>query len=88
MGVIAMKIFAQEKLNGVAPVQKLISYSLSLPVTAAVLGMPKLEHIDENLRVARAFRPLPADEMRRISSELSGTHKAGIDEFFADHVDA
>ncbi|HYO80677.1 MAG TPA: aldo/keto reductase [Bryobacteraceae bacterium] len=88
MGVIAMKIFAQEKLNGKAPVEKLISYSLSLPVTAAVLGMPKLEYIEENIRVAKAFRPMPADEMRRLSGELAGTEKAGIDRFFSDHVDA
>ncbi|MEJ7607645.1 MAG: aldo/keto reductase [Bryobacteraceae bacterium] len=31
MGIIAMKVFAQEGLNGKAPVEKLISYSLSLP---------------------------------------------------------
>jgi len=88
MGVIAMKIFAQEQLNGKAPVEKLISYSLSLPVTACVLGMPKLEHIEENIRIAKAYRPMPPNEMQRLSGELSGAHKASIDRYFADHVDA
>ena len=88
MGVIAMKIFAQEQLNGKAPVEKLIRYSLSLPVTAAVLGMPKLEYIDENISVAKAFKPLPAGEMRTLSDEHAGAHKASIDRFFADHADA
>jgi predicted aldo/keto reductase-like oxidoreductase len=88
MGVIAMKIFAQEQLNGKAPVEKLITYSLSLPVTAVVLGMPKLEYVEENLRVAKAFRAMPANEMRQLSNELAGAHKASIDRFFADHVDA
>ena len=88
MGVIAMKIFAQEQLNGKAPVEKLINYSLSLPVTAVVLGMPKLEYIEENLRVAKAFKPMPANEMRQLSDELAGAHKASIDRFFSDHVDA
>lgn len=88
MGVIAMKIFAQEQLNGKAPVEKLINYSLSLPVTAVVLGMPKLEYIEENLSVAKAFKPMPANEMRQLSDQLAGAHKASIDQFFADHVDA
>jgi predicted aldo/keto reductase-like oxidoreductase len=88
MGVIAMKIFAQEQLNGKAPVPKLISYSLSLPVTAVVLGMPKLEYIEENISVAKAFKPMPAGDMRKLSDELAGEHKASIDRFFADHVDA
>ena len=88
MGVIAMKIFAQEQLNGKAPVEKLITYSLSLPVTAVVLGMPKLEYVEENLRVAKAFKAMPANEMRELSNELAGAHKASIDRFFANHVDA
>jgi hypothetical protein len=88
MGIIAMKIFAQENLNGKAPVEKLIGYSLSLPVSAAVVGMPKLEHIDENTQVAKSFKPLPMDEMKRLSDKLSYAHKARLDEFFANHVDA
>jgi predicted aldo/keto reductase-like oxidoreductase len=88
MGVIAMKVFAQEKLNGKAPVEKLISYSLSLPVTAAVVGMPQVEFIEQNIQVAKSFKPLPPQEMRQISDQLSGAHKAEIDRFFSDHVDA
>ena len=48
LGVLAIKSFAQEALIGQAPVEKLLYYTLSLPITAAVVGMPKLEHIDEN----------------------------------------
>jgi len=88
MGVIAMKVFAQEQLSGKASVETLIRYSLSLPVTAAVVGMPKPEFIEENIRIAKAFKPLPQSEMRQISDQLAGTHKASIDRFFSDHVDA
>jgi predicted aldo/keto reductase-like oxidoreductase len=86
MGIIAMKVFAQEQLK--APAKDLIRYSLSLPVTACVLGMPKLEFIEENIAVAKAFKPMNRDEMQRISGQLVPTHKAKIDAFFADHVDA
>ena len=60
MGIIAMKIFGQEALVGAAPTEKLLYYSLSLPVTTAVVGMPKLEHLEEDVQLARAFKPLPA----------------------------
>jgi predicted aldo/keto reductase-like oxidoreductase len=49
MGVIAMKVFAQDALIGQATPEKLLHYSLSLPVTTAVTGMPKFEHIEENV---------------------------------------
>ena len=88
MGVIAMKVFAQEGLNGKAPVDKLIRYSMSLPVTAAVLGMPKVEYIAQNIGVAKAFKPMPPGEMKQLSEELSGAHKASLDAFFNDHIDA
>jgi predicted aldo/keto reductase-like oxidoreductase len=88
MGVIAMKVFAQEKLLPKASVEKLVQYSLSLPITAIVLGMPKVEHIDENIRLAKSLKPMSADEMRSLSKSLASTEKASLDRYFADHVDA
>jgi hypothetical protein len=34
-----------------------------LPVASAVMGMPKLEYIDEDLRIAKNFTPMPKSEM-------------------------
>jgi len=88
LGVIAMKIFAQEKLAGDAPAETLLRYSLSLPVATAVVGMPKIEHIEANAAVARKFQRLPAEEMRDLSRSLSGKRKVALDRFFCRHVDA
>ncbi len=89
LGVIAMKVFAQEALVGRAPVAKLLYYPLSLAgVTLAVAGMPKLEFIDQNVALAKAFQPLPAGEMKQISAGLALRHKAALDRFFSAHVDA
>ena len=88
MGILAMKVFAQDALAGEATPEKLLYYAMSLPVTAAVVGMPKLEHIDENVRLAKAFKPLPPSEMKRISGELSEKNKQALDLFFSTHVDA
>ncbi|MGE5647988.1 MAG: aldo/keto reductase [Acidobacteriota bacterium] len=88
MGVIAMKVFAQDHLAGKAPFEKLLRYSMSLPVTTAVVGMPKVEFLDANIEVARNFKPMPAEEMRQLSTELATNYKASIDRFFMDHIDA
>jgi hypothetical protein len=87
MGVLAIKIYAQEHLLAKAAPEKLLYYTLSLPVTTAVIGMPRLEHIDDNVRMVKAFRPLPAAEMRRLAGNLSQNNKMALDRFFRDHVD-
>ncbi len=88
MGVIAMKVFAQEGLVGQAEPGQLLSYALSLPVSLAVAGMPKLEFIEENVRLAKAFKPMPKAEMQELSQRLSSKNKTALDTFFANHVDA
>ena len=88
MGVLAIKIYAQDALIGQASLDKLLYYTLSLPVTAAVLGMPKLEHIEDNVRMAKAFRPLHTSEMKQLSTKLSEKNKEALDQFFRSHVDA
>ena len=88
MGVLAMKIFAQDALVGQAPIEKLLYYTLSLPVTAAVVGMPKVEHIDRNVASARKFKQLSAAEMKQLGHTLSQKNKAALDRYFLHHVDA
>jgi predicted aldo/keto reductase-like oxidoreductase len=88
MGVIAMKVMAQDALIGPAEPSKLIAYSLTLPISAVVIGMPKLEHIEENCRVAKAFKPLSGTEKKKMSEELSTKYKAQLDQYFSNHIDA
>jgi aryl-alcohol dehydrogenase-like predicted oxidoreductase len=86
--VIAMKVFAQDALLSDASAEKLLHYSLSLPVATAVVGMPKLEHIAANVETARNFQPLSRSEMERISGRLAAAKKAELDRFFSAHIDA
>jgi predicted aldo/keto reductase-like oxidoreductase len=88
MGVIAMKVFGQEHLVGRANPKKLLYYPLSLDgVHVAVAGMPKIEHIEQNITAARAFQPLPKSELQQLAMSLR-EEKLALDRFFADHVDA
>lgn len=87
IGVIAMKVYGQEDLLGQAPLEKLLYYSLSLPVSLAVVGMPKIEFIEENVRMAKAFQPLAKKEMQDLAQKLSDKNKTTLDRFYANHVD-
>jgi uncharacterized protein len=87
MGIIAMKIFGQEALVGAAPNDKLLYYSLSLPVATAVLGMPKLEHLEEDVKLAQSFKALPKGEMRTLGKELSAKYKLALDSQMHHHHD-
>jgi uncharacterized protein len=88
LGVIAMKVFAQEGLNGAAAPEKLLSYSASLPVTSCVVGMPQLSMVKQNVAWARGFRPMAEPERRRLGDEISAQRKASLDRYFLHHHDA
>ena len=88
MGVIAMKVFGQDQIVGAAPIDKLLAYALSLPVSLASLGMPKPEFIERNIQLARDFTPMPEAERKRLTESIAAERKVALADFFRDHVDA
>lgn len=75
LGIIAMKITGQEFLLGDGPgktnINELLSYSVSLPVTTGVIGMPKVADIDHNTALLRHFKRLDEEAMNRIRWQMS-----------------
>ncbi len=88
MGVIAMKVFGQEQLLGAATVDQLLAYALSLPVSLASVGMPKLEHIEHNAILAGNFRQLSKKQRERLVKSIQDGRKLAMVQFLADHQDA
>lgn len=90
LGVILMKVTAQEKLlgtgAGTADIDRLIRYALSLPVATAVIGMPKPEFIEQNVTVARNFKPLTTNEMNNLRTQVAPA-QASLEQFFRYHHD-
>jgi aryl-alcohol dehydrogenase-like predicted oxidoreductase len=90
LGVILMKVTAQEKLVGAgagkAGIEPLIRYALSLPVTTAVIGMPKLQFVDQNIAIASAFKPMSAGEMDQLRAQVA-PQRASLEHFFMRHHD-
>ncbi|MBX6313260.1 MAG: aldo/keto reductase [Isosphaeraceae bacterium] len=50
------------------PVEDALRYVLSLPITTLVSGMDSMEVLEQNLKIARNFRPMSPDEMRAVEA--------------------
>lgn len=67
VGVIAMKVVARGALieKGL-DMRRLLHYVLSHPVATAVVGISDISHLEENVRIAKAFKPLTENEMAEV----------------------
>jgi len=90
LGVIAMKITGQEFLVGEGPgkagINSLLRYSMSLPVTTAVVGMPHPEMLAHNVEIARSFSPLNDQEKERLRQQLKPARE-GLEKRLVGHLD-
>jgi uncharacterized protein len=90
LGIILMKVTAQEKLvgdgAGKAHIESLIRYALTLPVSTAVIGMPKVQFIDQNIAVIKSFKPLSEGEMKGLREQVA-SQRVSLERFFINHHD-
>ena len=90
LGVIAMKVTGQEFLvgegAGKADMNSLLRYSMSLPVTAAVVGMPRPEMLAHNVDIARGFSPL-SDQERELLRQRLNNSREGLEKKLVGHLD-
>ncbi|HET9305893.1 MAG TPA: aldo/keto reductase [Candidatus Sulfotelmatobacter sp.] len=90
LGVIAMKVTGQEFLVGEGPgkadMSSLLRYSMSLPVTTAVVGMPRPEMLAHNVETARSFSPLNDQEKERLRHQLNPSRE-GLEKRLVGHLD-
>ncbi|MCX6552363.1 MAG: aldo/keto reductase [Acidobacteria bacterium] len=69
MGIIGMKIPARDRLlrpDGVATMKDAMSYTLTLPVSTVIIGCKTVEQLEENVAIAKSFKPLPSADMARL----------------------
>jgi aryl-alcohol dehydrogenase-like predicted oxidoreductase len=50
--------------SGLVKAEDMLRYAMSLPVATTIAGMDSFEVLRQNLRIARGFKPLSADEMQ------------------------
>lgn len=74
VGVIAMKVVERGALieRGLK-MEHLLPYVLSHPVSTAIVGITDIAHLEQNVRIARAFQPLSEAETVAIESQAQRT---------------
>jgi len=96
LGVIAMKVTGQEFLlksadgavgaEGKVDIDSLLRYSMSLPVTTAVVGMPRKEMLNHNTEFARTFTAASESDMERLRQLLQPSRQ-GLEKNLSGHYD-
>lgn len=66
-GVIAMKVLAAGRMTTFP--SRSMRYSMSLPVSTAIVGMGSIAEVSENIAVARNFVPMPEQEARSLEAD-------------------
>jgi hypothetical protein len=52
-----------------------MDYTLSLPVSTIIVGIDKIAELEENVKIAREFTTLSADEMLAIEEKVKPHYK-------------
>ncbi len=85
IAAIGMKSFcgdARALKAGVATPQEMLRYTLSLPIATLVSGIDSLEVLEQNLAVARGFRPMAESRRAALRRRVAGVAADGRFELF------
>jgi hypothetical protein len=66
IGMKSMGGYAPAIKQNVATAEELLRYAMSLPVTTTIAGMEKMDILEQNLAVARGFKPMPENQMNEL----------------------
>ncbi len=93
MGIVGMKIPARDRIfdrGGIITMKEAMDYVMSLPVSTVVIGIDDIAELEENIKIAREFEPLDADQLLAIEDKAKPHYehlqffKDGIGEWPAD----
>ncbi|HEV8375566.1 MAG TPA: aldo/keto reductase [Candidatus Polarisedimenticolia bacterium] len=70
MGIIGMKVPARGRLLSTAglKMKECVGYVWSLPVSTVIIGCDSVPQLEENVALARGFKPLPPDVLASLES--------------------
>jgi aryl-alcohol dehydrogenase-like predicted oxidoreductase len=72
MGIVGMKIPARDRIfanGGIITMKEAMDYVLTLPVSTIIVGLDKIAELEENISIAKEFKPLTADQMLAIEEK-------------------
>lgn len=91
MGIIAMKVPARGRIlwqpltqiprlrrPGKLDMREAYHYVLSLPVSGAIIGCDTVEHLEEDVNLARTFKPLSVDQMLALEAKVKPIYEQAL----------
>jgi aryl-alcohol dehydrogenase-like predicted oxidoreductase len=82
LGMKSMAGTAEAVQRGLLRAEDMLRYAMSLPVATTISGMDSLEVLNQNVRVARGFVPMTADEMQTVRDRCAPFAADGRFEFY------
>ena len=73
IGVIGMKVAARGRFFkecGVTKMDDLLNYALTQDIDVAIVGVETLAHLEDNVRIAKNFKPMSDADQRRVEEEM------------------
>jgi aryl-alcohol dehydrogenase-like predicted oxidoreductase len=55
--------------SGTLTIREAMNYVLTLPISTCIIGCDSVAHVEENVRIAREFTPLNAQQMAALSEK-------------------
>ena len=84
LGVIGMKPMADARIvrTQLASAEECLGYAMSLPTSVVITGCDALDRVEQALRVARGFRPLPEDQVNALLARTADAARDGSNELY------
>lgn len=78
MGIVGMKIPARDRIfsnGGILTMKEAMDYVITLPVSTIIVGIDEIPELEENVKIAKEFKPLTADDMLAIEEKAKPYYK-------------
>jgi hypothetical protein len=73
LSVVAMKVYAEGKLpEAEADLEKCLHYTLSLPVSTAIVGMSRLSELVQNVAWVHTYLGMTEEEIEALGEQILG----------------
>jgi uncharacterized protein len=65
-------------LRGTVTIKEALTYNMSLPVSTTIIGVDSMEQLEENIKIASEFSPLPLAEMEELEFKTLPIVRQGL----------
>ncbi|MBK7713035.1 MAG: aldo/keto reductase [Bacteroidales bacterium] len=78
LGIVGMKIPARDRIfahGGIITIKEAMEYVMSLPISTIIIGLDDVAQLEENIKIAKSFKPLTAEQMLAIEEKTKPYYK-------------